>query len=126
MNIKKNPNHIDAKLTFVIPYGTTRNGTNITKEAIENALANLGPIPIVNDNSRVIGLACGPLGRAESVVWDDENQLCRTTINGVLYDAVAEIYPYEIVDEKITRAEIVGISLNEIKENNYELERSNN
>lgn len=118
MTIKKNLNHIYTKLTFVIPYGINRNGSNLTKEALEDAMANFGPVPIVNDNSTILGLAGKPLyDNAESIAeWDDENQQCRITINGVLYNANAEIYPREIVDGKITSMELVGISINEYKE----------
>ena len=76
-------NNIDAKLTFSIPYGPRRNGCYCTKEAIENAISNLKPIPIVNDNSRVIGSTYDSLGKVESVEWDSENQLCRITVSGV-------------------------------------------
>lgn len=119
MTIQKNLNHIYTKLTFVIPYGTNRNGSNLTKEALEDAMVNFGPVPIMNDSSSIIGLAGKPLyDNAENVVeWDDKNQQCRITINGVLYNANVEIYPREIVDGNITSMEFVGVSLNGLKEN---------
>ena len=122
MTIQKNLNHIYTKLTFVIPYGINHHGSNLTKEALEDAIVNFGPVPIMNDRSSVIGLAGKPLyDNAENVVeWDDENQQCRITINGVLYNANVEIYPREILDEKITSMELVGISLNGLKENSNE------
>lgn len=111
-----NQNHIDTILTFSIPYGPRRNVCYCAKEAIKNAIANLKPIPILNNNSEVIGSTYN----LESVEWDCENQLCRITVNGVLYDAGATVYPYEIVDGKITSMEFASISLNEVKENNNE------
>ena len=116
-----NPNHIDTKLTFTIPYVSRHNGVYCTKEAIENAARNIGCIPIIDNNSRVIGLACGPLSGTDAVEWDDENKLCHITIDGVLYDAGATVYPYEMVNGKITSMEFASISLNEAKENNNEI-----
>lgn len=117
MSIKKTPNHIDAKLTFVIPYDTPRNGVCYTKETIEDAIMHIGSVPIVNDSGGILGLACHPVySNAENVEWDDKNQQCRITIGGCLYNANVEIYPREIVDGKITSMEIVGVSLNELKE----------
>ena len=111
-------NHIDVKFTFSIPYDTPRNGVCYAKEAIEDAIMHIGSIPIVNDNYGILGLACHPAySNAENVEWDDENQQCRITIGGCLYNANAEIYPREMIDGKITSMEIASISLNEIKEN---------
>lgn len=116
-----NSNHIDVKLTFSIPYGTSRNGVRYTKEAIDDAIMHIGSVPIVNDSYGILGLACHPVhSNAQNVEWDDENQQCRITVGGCLYNANAEIYPREMVDGKITSMEIVGISINELKENNDE------
>lgn len=117
MSILKKSNHVDVKFTFLIPYNTPRNGVCYTKEAIEDAIMHIGSIPIVNSSLGILGLACHPAySNAENVEWDDENQQCRITIGGCLYNANAEIYPREIVDGKITSMEIVGFSLNELKE----------
>ena len=112
-----NPNHIDAKLTFSIPYGPRRNGTCYTKEAIENAIKNIETLPIVNNNFGALGMACKPVySNIENIEWDDKKQQCRITVGGILYNANAEIYPREMTDGKITSMEIVGISINEFKE----------
>lgn len=113
-----NPNHIDAKLTFSIPYGAPRNGVCCTKEAIENAISNIQTLPIVNDNFGILGLASEPLyGNIEGVEWDDKKQQCRITVGGVLYNATPKIFINEIIDDKITSMDIVGVSINELKEN---------
>lgn len=107
MSANNNPNDIDTKLIFTIPYISRHNGVYCTKEAIENAAKNIGTIPIVDDDSRVIGLACGPLSSTEAIEWDDENKLCRITIDGMLYDVGTKIYSYEMANEEIASMDIV-------------------
>ena len=108
---------IEVKFTIPIPYGKPDlNGVCHTKEAIENAIKNYdGKLPIMyqaNDNTPTH--CCGATDNTiHSVEWDDENQVCRFIIGGVIFYGGAEIMVDEIQDGKITSCEFRSFGLSE-------------
>lgn len=103
-----------VKLTIPIPIDKPdNNGVMYTKEAIENAVNNLRTnIPIVygdgEADKKVIGVTTG---NSHIVTWDSENQVCKITVDGVVFYSGAEIIVNEIEDGKITDFEIINIGL---------------
>lgn len=110
-------NNIEVKFTIPIPYGKPDlNGVCHTKEAIENAINNYnGKLPIMYQANENTPIHC--FGATDSTVhsieWDDKNQVCRLTINGIIFYGGAEIIVNEIQDGKITSFELRGIGLSE-------------
>ena len=102
------------KLTIPIPVDKPDdNGVIYTKEAVENAISNLGTkLPIVyQDNTcdaQVIGITTGNL---HIVTWDSENQVYKVTVDGVVFYGGAEIIVNEIENGKISDFSIVSIGL---------------
>ena len=108
----------EVKFTINIPYDKpNKNGTIFTKEAVEDAINNF-PIntPIIykdsknNFNDKVIGTTTD---NPCIVDWDSENQICKTTIDGVVFHCGAEIVVNEIKDDCISSFEIrsVGVTI---------------
>lgn len=104
------------KLTIPIPFGKPdANGIVYTEDAVEKALNNLQTnLPIVYNDSaetdeKVIG---STTGTSHIVNWDFENQVCKVTIDGVLFYSGAEIIVNEMTkDGKITDFRIASIGL---------------
>lgn len=102
------------KLTIPIPIDRPdNNGVIYTKEAISKAINNLHTnLPIVyGDNegdSKVIGATTGT---SHIVTWDDENQVCKVTIDGVVFYSGAELIVNQIEDNKVTDFEILSVGL---------------
>ena len=104
------------KITIPIPIGKPdANGVVYTEEAVERALNNLQTnLPIVyKDNTetdeKVIGATTGI---SHIVNWDFENQVCKVTIDGVLFYSGAEIIVNDMTaDGEITDFRIASIGL---------------
>jgi hypothetical protein len=104
------------KLTIPIPIGKPdANGIAYTEEAVERALNNLQTnLPIVyKDNTetdeKVIGATTGT---SHIVNWDFENQVCKVTVDGVLFYSGAEIIVNDMTpDGEITDFRIASIGL---------------
>lgn len=103
-----------VKITIPIPIDKPdKNGVVYTKEAIENAVNNLHTnIPILygdgEADKKVIGTTIGNL---HIVTWDSENQICKMTVDGVVFYSGAEIIVNDFEDGKVTNFEIVSIGL---------------
>ena len=103
------------KLTLPIPIDKPDcNGVVHTKEAIENALNNLQTnLPIlykegIETDAKVIGATTRT---SHIVTWDADNQVCKLTIDGIIFYSGAEIIVNEIIDGKITDFRITNIGL---------------
>ena len=103
-----------VKLTIPIPINKPDcNGITYTEEAVENAVNNLRTnLPIIyRDNecdAKVIGATTG---NSHIATWDFENQVCKVTLDGVVFYSGAEIIVNDIEDGKVADFEIVGIGL---------------
>ncbi|MDD6827971.1 MAG: hypothetical protein PUE12_18030 [Oscillospiraceae bacterium] len=105
-----------VKLTISIPIDKPDdNGVIYTREAIENAVNNLHTnLPIIyrDNESAIDGMVIGATtGNSHIVTWDSENQVCKMTVNGVVFYSGADILVNDIKDGKITDFEIVSIGL---------------
>ena len=105
-----------VKITIPIPVEKPDlNGCVYTEKAIENAVNNLKTnLPIVykeNDetNEIVVGATTGT---SHIVTWDSKNQVCKLTVDGVIFYSGAEIVVNDITkDGEITDFRIVSIGL---------------
>ena len=103
-----------VKLTIPIPFDKPdKNGVMHTKEAVENAVNNLRKnIPIIYGDSEtdksIIGTTTGD---SHIVTWDFENQICKMTVDGVIFYSGAELIVNEMKDNKITDFEIISVGL---------------
>ena len=103
-----------VKLTIHIPFNRPDlNGCVFTEKAVENAVNNLQTnLPIVyKDNeceTKVIGATTG---NSHIVTWDFENQVCKMTVDGVIFYSGADIVVNEIDDGKISDFRIASIGL---------------
>lgn len=105
----------NVKLTIPIPIDKPdSNGIVYTEEAVENAINNFGKyLPICyKDNecdTKVIGATTG---NSPIVSLDYDNQVCKLTIDGVIFYAGAEIIVDEMTkDGEITDFRIASIGL---------------
>lgn len=91
-----------------IPYDRPDgNGCIFTKEAVEGAVKNLSTkLPIMFED-RVIG---NTTGNTHITTWDDENQVCNLTIDGIVYHGGLECI-VETADNKVTSMKIVGFGI---------------
>lgn len=105
-----------VKLTMCIPFDKpNKNGTVFTREAVENAVNNI-PVnmPIIyrdNEseyNNKVVGATTGD---SHIVIWDSESQVCKMTVDGVVFHSGAEIIINEIKDDEISDFRITSIGL---------------
>ena len=104
-----------VKITIPIPVGQPDcNGAIYTEEAIESALNHLQTnLPILykedaESYEKVIGATTGT---SHIVTWDSENQVCKLTVDGVLFYSGADIIVNEIKDSRISDFRITGIGL---------------
>lgn len=103
-----------VKITIPIPIDKPdANGHIFTEEAVENAVGNLRKnLPIIYGDddgyAKVIGSTTGDL---HIVSWDSENQVCKLTVDGVVFYSGADIIVNEIEDGKITDFRIASIGL---------------
>jgi hypothetical protein len=106
----------NTKVKFTIPIPVDKpdcNGVIYTEEAVENALNNLQTnLPIVyKDNecdAKVIGATTGS---SHIVTFDSDNQVCKLTVDGIVFYSGADIIVNEIEDGKITDFRIASIGL---------------
>ena len=103
------------KLTIPIPIDKPDlNGCIYTKEAVENALYNLPKnLPIlyqkdVETDAVVLGATTGD---SCIVTFDSDNQVCKLTVDGVVFHSGADIFVNEIEDGKISDFRIASIGL---------------
>ena len=101
-------NNIKVKFTIPMPYDKPDgNGCIYTKEAIECAVNNLQTkLPIIF-GGKVIGATTE---NAHITTWDNENQVCNLTIDGVIYHGGLECV-VETADDKVTSMQIVGFGI---------------
>ena len=103
------------KLTLPIPIGKPdANGITYTEEAVENALNNLRSyLPILfKESAETEEKVIGATGTSHIVTWDSEKQVCKLTIDGVIFYSGAEIIVDEMTkDGKITDFRIASIGL---------------
>lgn len=103
-----------VKLTMHMPFDKpNKNGIVFTKEAVEDAVCNLHrnlPIVYSNDgsNGKVVGVTTG---ESHIVTYDNDNQICKMTVDGVLFDCNPLIAVKEVEDGKISDFQIVSIGL---------------
>ena len=108
--------NMNVKLTIPIPIEKPdKNGNVYTKEAIENAVNNLHTnLPIIykdneNENEdKVIGITTGT---SHIVTWDSENQVCKVTIDGVVFYGGTECIVSKIKEGKVADFRITSIGL---------------
>lgn len=101
-------NNIKVKLTMSIPYDKPDdNGCIFTKEAVEDAVNNLQTKLPITLGDKVIGVTTDS---AHITAWDDENQVCNLTIDGIIrhggFDCIVET-----ADKKVTSMQIVGFGI---------------
>lgn len=103
------------KLTIPIPVNRPdHNGVIYTEEAIENALYNLPtnlPILYKEDEETYAKVIGTTTGTSHIVYWDYENQICKVTVDGVVFYSGADIIVNEIEDGKISDFRISSIGL---------------
>lgn len=103
-----------VKLTIPIPINKPDgNGVIYTRDAVESAVNNLRKnLPIVYaDNeceARAIGVTTGD---SHIVTWDEENQVCNVTVDGIVFYSGASIIVDEIEDGKVSSFEITSFGL---------------
>ena len=79
---------IPITITIPFPYDRPdKNGNVYTKDAVETAVCSLRKnIPIIFRDNKCDAKPIGhTTGESHIVVWDDENQVCKITIDGVIY-----------------------------------------
>lgn len=108
--------NIKVKITIPIPFDKPdENGYVFTKEAIRNAVNNLHKnLPIIyRENGKEIdGVFVGTTtGSSHIVTWDLKNQVCKITVDGIVFFGGTECIINEIKDKKVTDFKITGISL---------------
>lgn len=105
-----------VKFTMHIPFDRpNKNGIIFTKEAVENAINNIPTnMPIIYRNNKdeynekVIGTT---IGNSHIVIWDSENQVCKMTVDGVMFHCNPLITINEIEGNKITDFRIASIGV---------------
>lgn len=103
-----------VKFTISIPIDKpNRNGTIYTEEAVMKALNNLQTnLPIIYEDieteERVIGMTTGT---SHIVNLDNDNQVYKVTLEGVVYHGGIETVVNKIKDGKITDFRISGFGL---------------
>lgn len=107
--------NIEVKITIPIPFNKPdKNGVVYTENAISKAVSNLQNLPIIyrdNENEpegKVIGVMSKSVYIEE---WDMKNQVCKVTIDGIVFFGGTECIVNEIKDGKVVDFEIVGIGL---------------
>lgn len=104
-----------VKITIPIPVGQPDcNGVIYTEEAIERALNHLQtnlPILYKEDDESYEKVIGATTGTSHIVTWDSENQVCKLTVDGVLFYSGANIIVNEIKDSRISDFRIAGIGL---------------
>lgn len=109
--------NISVKLTIPIPFNKPdKNGVVHTEEAVINALNHFQKnIPILYrgteaEDEKLIGITTG---NSIITTWDFDDQVCKVTVDGMIYHGGADIIINEMDGNEITSFEVrsVGISL---------------
>lgn len=103
-----------VKFTIHIPFDKPDDyGIIYSKEAVMNALNDIRTnIPIVYGDIETCERAIGvTTGTSHIVTWDNDNQVCKLTIDGIIFHSGAEIIVNEIKDGKVTDFVISGFRL---------------
>ena len=108
--------NIKVKLTIPIPIDKPDcNGVIYTKEAVENAVNNLRtdlPILYMDNEKEIDGMVIGTTtGTSHIVTWDDENQVCKITIEGNVFYGGTSCIVNGFEDGKVTGFEITTFGL---------------
>lgn len=105
----------NIKLTLHIPIDKPdANGIVYTEEAVENAINNLqSRLPILfKESKETEEKVIGATGTSHIVSWDPDNQVCKLTIEGIVFYSGADIIVNEMTkDGKITDFRIANIGL---------------
>ena len=105
----------NIKLTLHIPIDKPdANGIVYTEEAVSNAINNLqSRLPILfKESAESDAKVIGATGTQCIVSYDSENQVCKLTIEGVVFYSGAEIIVNEMTEDgKITDFRIASIGL---------------
>ena len=106
--------NVEVRFTIPIPIDRpNRNGVVYTKEAIEKIIDSFNdnrPITYGSGNDldcKVVGVAKLP----PNVIWDDEHQICKMIIDGIVFNSGIEYVINEIDDGKIKDFRITGVGL---------------
>ena len=109
--------NIEVKFTIPIPINRPDgNGVIYTKEAIEKAIDNFNyGMPIIYrddvdslvDNAKVVGFTKS----FSDVTWDDENQVCKMTLDGVVFYGGTDCVFNEIKDGIVKDFRITSVGL---------------
>jgi hypothetical protein len=103
-----------VKLTIHIPFvEPNKNGCVFTEEAVEDAVNNLQKnIPIIYKDDESCGKVIGvTTGESHIVNWDYENNVCKMTVDGVMFNCNPLIAIHESEDGKISSFQIVSIGI---------------
>lgn len=109
-------NNLKVTLTLPIPVNTPdRNGVVYSEKAIEKAVNSFRKeLPIIYRDNEAIpdGVVIGhTVGDTHIVTWDNEQQVCKVTVNGVVRFGGTECIVNEIKDGVVNDFEIVGFGL---------------
>lgn len=102
-----------VKLTIPLSFGKpNKNGSVFTEEAVENAVSHLQKnLPIICQDKSCEKVVGSTTGDSHIVTWDFENQVCKVTVDGVLFDCSPRIVVNEIEDGEISDFRITSIGL---------------
>lgn len=107
----------NTKITMTIPIPIDKpdgNGVVYTREAVEQAVNHLRTnLPILYKESaetdaKVVGMTTG---NSHVVIWDSENQVCKVSVDGVVFYGGADIIVNEIEEGKVSSFEITSLGL---------------
>lgn len=111
-------NNIKIKLTIPISYDKLNdNGCIFTKEAVEDAVKNLQTKLPIMFKDRVIGATTG---KTYVTTWDNENQVCNLTIDGVIFNGGFEC-TVEVTGNKVTSMKIDGLYVTNIDKSTFNI-----
>lgn len=107
---------MEVKITIPIPIGKPDcNEVIYTEEAIKNALTNLQTNLLIlykentETETKVIGTT---IDKPYTVIWDYDNQVCKVSIDGVIFYGGCGIIVNEITEDgKISDFKITSIGL---------------
>ena len=107
--------NIEVKITIPIPFNKPdKNGVVYTENAISKAVSNLQNLPIIyrDNENETEGKVIGVMSKSVYIEeWDMKNQVCKVTIDGIVFFGGTECIVNEIKDGKVVDFEIVGIGL---------------
>lgn len=107
-------NNLECKITLKFHYGEP-DGNNViyTKDAVKkavNQLKNHYPIALY-DSSDGTKSVIGTTKEPYEVIWDEDNNVCLVTINGILFYGGTECVVNEIEDGMVQNFQIKSFGL---------------